>query len=992
MMKKMKRRKLSLAVAQVLGAGAVVGLAAPMAYAQTTAATPETIQKIQVTGSRIPLQTLESESPVQIITQQDIQMTGLTNIADVLNQLPQVFVDFGQNLSNGSFGTSTVDLRGLGVNRTLVLIDGRRLPAGDPRSYPTDLNAIPSPLVQRVDVLTGGASSIYGSDAIAGVVNFIMNDHFEGVQFQWNGNAYTHNQGDDTGVSAQVALRAQTNPSQFAVPGNVNLGSNGSGYTQDFNFVLGGNFAGGKGNATVYFEYRHSNPVLQSTRDFSACSIASTPTGFVCSGSSTSYPGRFFDANTGKSWTIADSAGTVRPFAAATDQFNFGPYNYFQVPDTRYLANFFAHYDALPNVRVYTEFDFMDSTTVLQIAPSGSFFGTDTYTVANTNPFLSPSFKAAFGITPTNPGTMLIGRRNIEGGGRQDEPRHTQYRVVIGAKGTVLDDKWDWDAWWQSGKVVYQDTYLNDFSRQRLLRALNVTTNPANGQPVCQSVLDGTDPNCVPYNIFQQGGVTQAALNYLQTPGFQSGETDQSVVGIHVSSDLGTAYGWKLPAAKSGIGVAFGYERRVEKDSFNTDAFFSIPDGSGQGSATIGLAGQYTVNEGFAEVRVPIADGQPWADTLSVNASYRYSSYSTNQTTNTYGLGAEWAPVKMARLRGTYQRAVRAANVIELFAAQGNTLFNMTNDPCGPTKSATLAQCVASGLNPAQYGAAILDNPAQQYNSLTGGNVALSPEKSDSYTFGIVLQPLRNFSATVDYWNIKVTNVIGTVGAALSLNQCLFANQFCNLIHRDPNFSSLWLGAGASQGFITNTNQNLGSLHTDGIDLTLNYLWDIDKYGGLNFNFIGTYVNQFEVEPVPGLGSYNCAGLFGVICGGPTPRWKSKFNVMWNTPWSWSAGLTWRYINSVNIDASSGNPLLSNPGGFNPVDMTLGTRNYIDLVGQWNINKNFTVRLGVNNIFDKDPPLVSPNGGPAVFYNGNTFPQVYDTMGRNWFLNVTAKF
>jgi outer membrane receptor protein involved in Fe transport len=987
----MKRRKLSLAVANAIGAGAVVGLASPLAYAQTTAAAPETIQKIQVTGSRIPLQTLESESPVQIITAQDIQMTGLTNIADVLNQLPQVFVDFGQNLSNGSFGTSTVDLRGLGPNRTLVLIDGRRLPAGDPRSYPTDLNAIPSPLVQRVDVLTGGASSIYGSDAVAGVVNFIMNDHFEGVQFQWNGNAYTHNQGDSSGISAAVAQRSITNPAQFQVPGNVSLGGNGSGYTQDFNFVLGGNFAGGKGNATVYFEYRHSDPVLQATRDFSACSAGADNNGFNCSGSSTTGPqGRFFNLNTGKSFSIADSSGTARPYVAANDQFNFGPYNYYQVPDTRYLANFFAHYDALPNVRVYTEFDFMDSSTVLQIAPSGSFFGNTEYTtITDANPFLSPSFKAAMGITPTTPGDMFIGRRNIEGGGRQDEPRHTQYRIVIGAKGTVLDDKWDWDAWWQSGKVVYQDTYLNDFSQQRLTRALNIVSDK-NGNPVCASVLDGTDTTCVPYNIFQLGGVTQAALNYLQTPGFQSGETDQSVIGIHISSDLGTAYGWKLPAAKTGVGVAFGYERRVEKDSFNTDAFFSIPDGAGQGSATIGLAGQYTVNEGFAEIRVPIAEGQPWADTLSANASYRYSSYSTNQTTNTYGLGAEWAPVKMARLRGTYQRAVRAANIIELFAAQGNTLFDMASDPCGPTKSATLAQCLNSGLKPSQYGAEILDSPAGQYNSLTGGNVNLSPEKSDSYTVGIVLQPLRNLNATLDYWNIKVDNVIGTVGAALILNQCLFANQFCNLVHRDPSQSSLWLGAGANQGTIVNTNLNVGTLKTDGWDVSVNYNWDIEKYGGLLFNFIGTYVNQFVTTKVPGLGSYDCVGFFGPTCGGPTPQWKSKFNVMWNTPWTWSAGLTWRYISSVDIDLSSSNSQLA--GAYFPVDKTLGTRNYIDLVGQWNVNKNFTVRVGVNNIFDKDPPLVSAEGGAAVFYNGNTYPQVYDTMGRNWFLNVTAKF
>src|SRR5215472_4715018 len=314
MMKKMKRRQLSLAVAKALGAGAVVGLAAPMAYAQqqpqpaapdasvkvaqvsqqpsaaadapvqlaqaqppaaAPAAPVERIQKIEVTGSRIPLQTLESESPVQIITAQDIKYTGLTNIADIISQLPQAMADLGQNLSNGATGTATVNLRGIGASRTLVLIDGRRLPAGDPRNYATDLNSIPAPLVQRVDVLTGGASSIYGSDAIAGVVNFIMNDHFEGVQFDYNINGFNHQQ--HSFVGDIVAARAVTNPAQFQVPGNVNF----DGQTQDISMTLGGNFANGRGNATVYFEYRHSDPVLQSTRDYSACALSATATGFV---------------------------------------------------------------------------------------------------------------------------------------------------------------------------------------------------------------------------------------------------------------------------------------------------------------------------------------------------------------------------------------------------------------------------------------------------------------------------------------------------------------------------------------------------------------------------------------------------------------------------------------------------------------------------------------------------------------------------------------
>ena len=946
-----------------------VGLTTSLALAQQQPSTPvERIQKIEITGSRIPLQTLESESPVQIISAQEIRYTGFTNIADILNQLPQAFAEYGQMLSNGATGTATVNLRRLGSDRTLVLIDGRRLPAGDPRFWAPDLNSIPVPLIQRIEVLTGGASSVYGSDALAGVVNFIMNDHFEGVQFDYNANAYNHQQ--HNGVASALTQ----------VPGNVGL----DGATQDFSMTLGGNFAGGRGNATVYFEYRHSDPVLQASRDFSACALFSSASGFACTGSSTSYPGRFFDPNTGKSWTIADAAGNVRPYVTPDDLFNFNPYNYFQVPDERYLANFFAHYDAFPNVRVYTEFDFMDAKTVLQIAPSGSFLGQE-FTLLDSNPLLSQSFKNAFGITATTPGTVIIGRRNVEGAPRQDEPRHTDYRIVIGAKGSVLDGKWDYDLWWQSGKVVYQDTYLHDFSIQRTARALNVVAGP-NGQPICASVLDGTDPNCVPWDIFHTNGVTQAALNYLETPGMQNGETAQSVVGIHLTSDLGTAYGWKLPQARTGIGVALGVERRTEKLMQITDAAFSQDDLAGQGGAVMGVAGQYTVNEFFGEIRVPIMEGQQWAEELTVNGSYRYSSYSTNQTTNTYGLGAEWAPVKEARLRTTYQGAVRAANIIELFTPEGFNLFSFDADPCGPSRTATVAQCQLSGLPPSQYGAAILDNPAGQGNFLQGGNPNLSAEKARSYTVGIVLQPIPTLSATIDYWNIRVDDDINSLAPALVLNQCLFAGQFCDAVHRDA-LGTLWLSGG---GFITATNRNLGQTKTDGIDVTLDYARSFERYGTLGVTFTGSWLHHFVTEPVPGLGSYDCAGLYGVICGTPLPRWRNVATGVWNTPWSWSGGVRWRYFASVSIDASSSNPQLSAP--FFPVDAKIGAQNYIDLFGQWNISKNFTLRGGVNNVFDRDPPVISSTIAGPPFGNGNTFPQVYDTLGRNFFVSAQARF
>jgi outer membrane receptor protein involved in Fe transport len=979
-MKKIPKRRVSLAVAATLGSGAFAGMAPAPALAQAPApaAPAERIERIQVTGTRIPLETLESESPVQVLTAQDIKATGLTNIADVLNQLPQVIPDYGQMLSNGSFGTATVDLRGLGASRTLVLIDGRRVPAGDPRLWATDLNAIPSPLIQRVDVLTGGASSIYGSDAIAGVVNFIMNDHFEGLQLDYNANGYNHQQHNSM-VSSIVAGRAETNPAQYQVPGNVGL----DGVTQDFSMTLGGNFAGAKGNATVYFEYRHSQPVLQGSRDFSACSLSSTPDSLVCGGSSTSFPGRFLNPVTGKNWTIADAAGNVRPYLANTDAFNFGPYNYYQVPDERYLANFFAHYDALPNLRVYTEFDFMDDKTVLQIAPSGAFFG-QSVTLYDSNPFLSPSFKTAFGIAPDNPADVIVGRRNVEGGGRQDVPRHTDYRIVIGAKGDILDGKWDYDLWWQSGKVVYQDVYLADFSIERIARSLNVVRDPRSGAPVCASVLDGSDPQCVPWNIFQTGGVTPAALTYLQTSGFQSGETAQQVVGLHLSTDLGTAYGWKLPLAKTGIGLALGVERRTEKLTLNTDPAFSIPDLAGQGSPTIGVTGQYTVNEAFAELRVPIFEAQKWADLLSFNASYRYSSYTTGPQTNTYGLGAEWAPVKEARLRGTYQRAVRAPNIIELFTPRGISIFGLDHDPCGPAMTASVAQCQLTGLSPSMYGSSLLDNPANQYNQLGGGNPQLKPETSTSYTVGLVLQPTRNFSATIDYWNISVKASISQLNANVILNDCLSIGLLCNAIHRDA-LGTLWLQGG---GFIDTANVNIGSTRTSGIDVTANYTLALDSYGSLGLAFTGTWLNEFVTESIPGLGSYDCAGLFGLVCGKPLPRWRNVLTTTWNTPWNWNAGFRWRYFSSVNVDASSSNPQLA--GDYNPGDAKIGAQSYLDLFGQWNISKNFTLRGGVNNVFDHDPPVITGLGG--AYYNGNTFPQVYDALGRNFFINLQAKF
>ena len=280
-----------------------------------------------------------------------------------------------------------------------------------------------------------------------------------------------------------------------------------------------------------------------------------------------------------------------------------------------------------------------------------------------------------------------------------------------------------------------------------------------------------------------------------------------------------------------------------------------------------------------------------------------------------------------------------------------------------------------------------LDSPAGQYNFLQGGNPNLKPETAKTYSLGVVLQPLPNLSATIDYWNIKVEDVVGIVPSSLALNSCLSSGQFCDLIHRDQ-FGSLWLNGG---GYITGLNQNLGSYKTSGIDFTLNWNTPIKDYGSASVSFIATYLDTFITQPLPGGDSYDCAGLFGVTCGTPLPTWRHKLQGIWNTPWYGISGaLTWRYFSSVDVDTTSSNPQLA--GSTAAVTSKIGDQSYFDLALQWNIDKNWTIRGGVNNIFDKDPPIVDSSIAGPPFGNGNTYPQVYDALGRNLFLNVTAKF
>jgi len=1010
------------AVRLALLASATPAVLTSPAFAQEQDAS-DSMDEVVVTGSRIVAPNLQSISPITAIGAEELNIAGKTRIEDVLNQLPQAFAAQGSNIANASDGTASVDLRGLGSQRTLVLVNGKRLMPGDPDGgSAADLNQIPLSLVKRVDVLTGGASSVYGADAVAGVVNFVMDTEFEGVRLDYNYSFYNHKNDNE---NSQMLNELRNNPLPDS---SVNVG-----YTHDYALAVGIGGAEGRGHATFYATYRKVDAVLQSQFDYSSCTqnLAAGGFNYACGGSGTADPAQFLVVNPTTQAIVGGGRtfnpnGTLRAFTA-NDQYNFGPVNYFQRPDERYTAGVFGNFKLNDAADVYGEFMFMDDRSVAQIAPSGAFLGAATFSVNCNNPYWSqpaagvdtiaehqadPSmfsqFCGQFGLGPDDFGALLIGRRNTEGGGRQDDIGHESYRLVTGVRGDI-NDVLSYDAYYLNGEVKRNSTYLNDFSTRRTALAVNAAdADPGAGVDiqclvnVSASTLDD-DANCVPWNIWQAGGVDPAALAYLQTPGFQRATARTEIFHADMTADLSNSV--KLSGTETGLVINFGAEYRSEKTDFTVDEAFRTGDLSGQGGATLPVQGRFDVQEIFAEARMPLVEGKTGIQTLSVEAGYRFSDYSTGFTTDTYKAGLDYAPVDAVRFRASYQHAVRAPNIGELYSSQSVALDG-TEDPCAgdlfdadpdndPT--ASMADCAFTGMTSAQYGR-VPQNPAGQYNGMLGGNPDLNPEESDTISFGFVLRPpVGDLSIAVDYFDITVEDTISsTVGgnADTYITNCLADGDpyFCSLVHRDQ-FGSLWLDV--NNAYIIDTSLNLGELRTTGVDLQASYTLNLGEHR-LGFNLVGTYLTEFSNAPLPNSPAYDCTGFYGGTCGVPAPEWRHNFRTNWRTPW---AGLdiaaTWRYFGDTLSERKSTDPQLNGPVNVNDIANGIGAYNYFDLTASMTFAEKFTFRVGANNIFDKSPPLV-PSGGvvdcPAGPCNGNTWAQVYDALGRQIFATVTIDF
>ncbi|MGH8201697.1 MAG: TonB-dependent receptor domain-containing protein [Steroidobacteraceae bacterium] len=1011
-------RGLNLLALPILGS---LALAAGAAFAQeASTSTPAPLAEVVVTGSRIPQPNTEAISPIQTVGQQEFQLQGTVDVESLLDNLPSVSPSDTQ-FSNGNAqtGIATVDLRGLGTDRTLVLVDGRRMPPGDAQEPVADLNLIPSALIDRVEVLTGGAASIYGSDAIAGVVNFIMKHDFKGLQIDAQ---YGFAQHDNDNAAADALL---TNDGLTPPRGNTIQGRN-----THVTVTFGSDLGDGKGNVEGYLSYINLQPVLQSAYDTEACVIASTfnnvgANGHFCLGSSNSaygnFQGNFYGSeNPAGNWLSSNTLNPVvqtlsndpkttnfldynnTPPGAASRAYNFAPQQYLQRQDTRYQGGFFAQYDVASHAQAYSDLMFEEDSATAQLAPGGLFVDNGPINQVNCDDPLMTAGQQQAMCGPNAGNANVLSNLFSIGYRFQNVPRdyqftHHTFKMDVGVRGDI-NDAWSYDAYEQYGRADSSATTMDSESLSKIANALDAIPNGSGGAMCANAAAQAA--GCVPLNIFQplSAGVTPQQLAYIEENGTITGYTTEEVLAANFVGKLGE-YGLKSPWADDGMGVAVGVDYRRDYLNDSPDATINSGDLSGTGSGGIpSVSGSTDVKEAYSELSVPVVADRFLMKNISVDGSYRWSDYNLAGASGTYKLGVNWEVTSDFRLRGAYARTERAPSVVELFIPQsiGGAPFT---DPCaGASPSYSAAECYrssnlgAAGISEAQFASNIyghiVDCPAGACNTKTGGNPALTPEVAHTITFGVVLTPssIRNLHASIDYWDIKIVNAVGTLSPNGILQGCYASNiaTLCNDISRNPLDGSL---TGAS-GYVLGVNQNLALIDDRGVDIQAEYRLPLRNWGSINTSLTGTYLNRAETS-VPTEGSYDCAGLFGPTCGIPNPRWRHTVRSTWSTPWGVDLSLQWRYLAHVNADINSTNPIL---GGecCTIIDAKIPSYSYFDFATVWHVRDNIALRAGINNIMDKDPPVLDTIFLGLAYSPTNSWPGMYDPLGRTIFLDLTA--
>lgn len=998
----MRSRKLCT----LLLCGAVITSYSAMQTAFAQQEEEETDQKIEevvVTGSRIRDANVVSSSQITTIQVEDISDRGITRVEDYLNDLPQISPGQAITASNGASGTATVNLRNLGCDRTLVLLNGQRMAPGTTGGGNcADLNAIPSLLLERVEVLTGGASSVYGSDAVAGVVNFILDDEFDGFKANATHSFYQHK--NDNGELRDLVQSF----GYETAPKNITTGE-----TTKLSVAFGGAMFDDRGHVTAFIEKTDTRPILQGDYDTSACALTRGKS--ACGGSSTIPPGRWADfglygaygfRNIDPAVTRLDVKVLGDEFVPREGQtFNYNPTNFFQRPDDRINTGLFGKFALTDTAEAYASIRSMRSASNAQIAYSGTFgninqlpcynaqLSAQQYRVACSDWIgmgadHAPNFSSGrealnyiAGLEQAIADGDIIGyhaplyslKRNVEGLPRQSIRSYDNVTQVFGVRGDI-SDTWSYDLNYQLSEVEFAEEYRNDLSVENINRAVNVVN--INGVPTCVSVIDGTDSNCIPYNLFSgglpdDGGIQAihdgglALQNYIARSTFILGSGSQRILQGVLTGETP----FSMPGAPSPVSVALGYETKELKTDYRPDAPSIGGDRSGSGGAAVPLAGAYDVDEFFLELGIPVIDN------LSLDFGYRYADYSTGQSTDTSKLGGFFRLNDTIAVRGSFQSAIRHANLAELYTAQGDSLTDLPDDPCGLNMTATQAQCANTGLPPAFYGTD-LKSPADQYNIRYGGNPNTRPEEAQSITAGVVLTPdlFGGVTVTVDYFDISLEDGVGSVPAATSLNKCLETGiaAFCDNINRHPVTGSLWL----SGGYIDTLTTNITEESVTGVDIIFSYDFN-SPFGPMGLEGVTTRVIEASFIELPGEPTTECVGVWGLSCGkNPQPNWSGNYKATLDTEWDTRVSLGMRYLGKTD------------DLGSNEIDF--GSEVYFDLTLEYNAWEDYKATVGISNLLDKDPQ-VSSDAGTAPG-NGNTFPAFFDALGRYVFMNFEVSY
>ena len=907
---------------------------------------PEVIEEIVVTGSRLLRPAAESPTPLIVVGRNDLDLKGTKNIADNLNELP-VFgapaaTPLTTNTSTGrGVGQNLLDLRNLGSSRTLVLVNGRRHVSGRAGTSAVDINAIPTDFVERVEIITGGASAIYGSEAIAGVVNIITKKDFEG----------------------------------FALNAQGGITKEGDGNNGHISVTYGTRFAEDKGHLMLNAAYSDHGSINSVDRENSEVDKFQNPDGSIRSPAGSGVVVNsliLYPTNTGGFNVVTQgSDGLFTKPLSAEDRYNRIVERKILLPVERKLIAGTFNYDLSDKLSFSAEGAYTDTHAVAESEPIaiGNFwpFGTGGQSqglldLPITNPFIPAEI-----LNTIDPAETAIAffARPLKLGNRVHPVDRTSKRIAAGFNGTVFND-WHWDAYIQYGQTIEDQETNNLVNLGKFVEAINAEIGP-DGDPRCINPIARAN-NCAPYNPFGQDAASQAALEYVRGEALYESTITQKVAAVSISGSP-----FSLGAGE--VLLAAGLEYREEKSIFDVDRLTE------EGMLTFGQSldtiGEYDVTEAFSEISIPLFEELGFISLANFDAALRFADYSTIGSTDSWKVGLNINMLGGFRFRGTFSEATRAPNIGELFLPQSGTGGRLT-DPCAgggnvsglsPETAATrTANCSALGID----SSFVPDQLSLESTfGVTGGNPNLQEETAETVTVGAVYTPeyLPGFWVTIDYWQISVEDAIGSISRQLTVNQCVDQpttnNQFCTNVFRDP--TSLQIRT------VNTFIQNLARQEVTGVDFDFNYEFEVGSSGSAELSLLGTYVFDDELQQFSGS---TVQDLVGEIAH---PEWKATAQVVYRRePFTlaWST----RFIDSALKDKSISS-------AANMVDEVW----YSDAQIRYEINDDFEVYFGIDNVFDEDAPIIASPHIRADL-SSQTASEVYDPIGMRFYLGANVNF